>query len=93
VFFLGFGNLFLRQELQDHTSFTLKVQQPPLGAMEEFTSGTACNALLLIKMIWWFLGSQKAKCGYSLGFNSSQIWIGVGAWKQFVQLWGANIVC
>jgi hypothetical protein len=59
--FLAFGNLFLRQELQDHTSFTLKVQQPPLGAMEEFTSGSPCIGLLLIKMIWWFLGSQKSK--------------------------------
>jgi hypothetical protein len=30
MLFLAFGNIFLRQELQDHTSFTLKSSTTPL---------------------------------------------------------------
>ncbi len=65
----------------------------PLGAMDEFTSGTTCNGCNWSKWYGDFWDPKKANCGYLLGCNSSQIWIGVGAWKQFVELWGANIVC
>jgi hypothetical protein len=94
AFFSAFGDLFLRQELQDHTSFTLKVQQPPFGAvgrslqveqhaMDWYWSkwyGDFGDPKKQIVGIYWVATHHKSELGWVPG-------------NSLCRFWGANIVC